>query len=167
MLGVLTAYNYILVLNSPLMRVVPENVAAVWINVSQFAWLYGWVVLAGYVPAWAFYCWKKHGHGPETSVWVGLGFIVILLMGGAARFIFLGLGWASAERLLTSLDSRPELGIALGWGVVALALVSICCNSESRDRVLGRGKGLALLALAVLCTLLALSLFVIHQSAHL
>src|SRR5712691_5115806 len=52
----------------------------------------------------------------------------------------------------------PELGIVVGWAVVALALVSICCNCESRGRLLDRGKGLALLALAVLCIILALSL---------
>ena len=42
--------------------------------------------------------------------------------------------------------------------LVALALVSICCNCESRDRLLGRGKGLTLLAIAVLRIVLALSL---------
>ena len=45
-----------------------------------------------------------------------------------------------------------------GWAVVALALLSICCNCESRDRLLGRGKGIALLALTVLCIILGLSL---------
>src|SRR5215469_12097138 len=67
-------------------------------------------------------------------------------------------GWTWAERLRTSLDSHPELGIVVGWAVVALALVSICCNCESRGRLLGRGKGLALLALAVLCIVLGLNL---------
>jgi hypothetical protein len=68
------------------------------------------------------------------------------------------MGWTWAEGLRTTLDSHPALGIVVGWAVVALALVSICCNCESRDRLLGRGKGLALLAIAVLCIILALSL---------
>ena len=42
--------------------------------------------------------------------------------------------------------------------LVALALVSICCNCESRGRLLGKGKGLALLALGFLCIILALNL---------
>src|SRR4029077_3608253 len=108
---------------------------------------------------------KKYGYSLETGVRVGIGFVVILLIGAAARPTFPRMGWIWAERLRTSLDSHPERGIVVGWAVVALALVSICCNCESRDRLLGRGKGLALLALAVLCTILGLSLLTTHQNA--
>ncbi len=157
-LGLLTAYNYIFVLNFLPTRVPREYVASVWLNVSEFAWLYGWIVLGVYLPAWAYYCRKKYGYSLETGVRVGIGFVVILLIGAVARPIFPRMGWTWAERLRTSLDSHPELGIVVGWAVVALALVSICCNCESRGRLLGRGKGLALLTLAVLCIILALSL---------
>ena len=157
-LGVLTAYNYIFVLNFLPTRVPREFVASVWLNVSEFAWLYGWIVLGIYLPLWAYYWRKKYGYSLETGVWVGIGFVVILLIGAVARPIFPRMGWTWAERLRTSLDFHPELGIVVGWAVVALALVSICCNCESRDRLLGEGKGLALLVLALLCIILALSL---------
>jgi hypothetical protein len=154
----LTAYNYIFVLNFLPKRVPREYVASVWLNVSEFAWLYGWVVLGVYLPAWAYYWRKKYGQSLETGVRVGIGFVVILLIGAVARPIFPRMGWTWAERLGTSLDSHPELRIVVGWAVVALALVSICCNCESRGRLLGEGKGLALLALAFLCIILALNL---------
>ncbi len=157
-LGILTAYNYIFVLNFLPKRVPHEYVASVWLNMSEFAWLYGWVVLGVYLPAWAYYWWKKYGHGLETGVRVGIGLVVILLIEAAALPIFPRMGWTWAERLGTSLDSHPELRIVVGWAVVALALVSICCNCESRDRLLGKGKELALLALAFLCIILALNL---------
>jgi len=157
-LGVLTAYNYIFVLNL-LSTLAPRgHVASVWLNVSEFTWLYGWIVLGVYLPAWAYYGRRKYGYSLEPGVRVGIGFVVILLIGAVVRPIFPWMGWTWAERLGTSLDSHPELGIVIGWAVVALALVSICWNCESRDRLLGRGKGLALLALAVLCIILALSL---------
>ena len=157
-LGVLTAYNYIFALNL-LPTLAPRgHVASVWLNISEFTWLYGWIVLGVYLPAWAYYGRKKYGYSLKAGVQVGIGFVVILLIGAVARPIFPRMGWTWAERLGTSLDSHPELGIVVGWAVVALALVSICCNCESRDRLLGRGKGLALLALAVLCIILALSL---------
>ncbi len=111
-----------------------------------------------YLLAWAYYWRKKYGHSLETGVWVGIGFVVILLIGAVARPIFPWMGWTWAERLRTLLDSHPEHGIVMGWAVVALALVSICCNCESRDRLLGRGKGIALLAFTVLCVILGLSL---------
>ena len=158
MLGVLTAYNYIFVLNFLPTRVPREYVATVWLNVSEFSWLYGWIVLGVYLPAWAYFWRKKYDYSLETGVRFGIGLVVILLIGAVARPIFPRMGWTWAERLGTSLDSHPELGIVVGWAVVALALVSICCNCESRGRLLGRGKGLALLALAVLCIILALSL---------
>jgi hypothetical protein len=157
-LGILTAYNYIFVLNFLPKRVPREYLASVWLNVSEFAWLYGWVVLGVYLPAWAYYWRKKYGYSLETGARVGIGFVVILLIGAVALPIFPRMGWTWAESLRTTLDSHPVLGIVVGWAVVALALVSICCNCESRDRLLGRGKGLALLAIAVLCIILAFSL---------
>ena len=157
-LGVLTAYNYILVLNFLPTLASRGHVASVWLNVSEFTWLYGWIVLGVYIPAWAYYGRKKYGYSLEAGVRVGIGFVAILLIGAVARPIFPRMGWTWAERLGTSLDSHPELGIVVGWAVVALALVSICCNCDSRDRLLGRGKGLALLVLVVLCIILALSL---------
>jgi len=163
-LGVLTAYNYIFVLNFLPTRVPHEYVARAWLNVSEFEWLYGWIVLGVYLPAWAYYTRKKYGHSLETGVRVGIGIVVILLIGTVTRPIFPRSGWTWAERLRTSLDSYPELGIVLGWAVVALALVSICCNCESRDRLLGRGKELALLAFTVLCIILALSLLTTSKS---
>jgi len=157
-LGVLTAYNYIFVLNFLPPRVPREYVASVWLNVSEFASLYGWIVLGVYLLAWAYYWRKKYGYRLEAGVQVGIGLVVILLIGAVARPMFPRMGWNWAERLRLSLDSHPELGIVVGWAVVALALVSICCNCESRGRLLGRGKGLALLAIALLCSILALSL---------
>jgi hypothetical protein len=162
-LGVLTAYNYIFALNV-LPTLAPRgHVARVWLNVSEFTWLYGWIVLGAYLPAWAYFGRKKYGYSLEAGVRVGIGFVVSLLIAAVARPIFARMGWAWAERLGTSLDSHPELGIVVAWAVVALALVSICCNCESRDRLLGRGKGLALLVLAVLCILLALSLLTVSR----
>ncbi len=158
-LGILTAYNYIFVLNFFATLAPRGHVASVWLNVSEFTWHYGWIVLGVYLPAWAYYGRKKYGYSLEAGVWVGVGFVVILLIGTVARPMFTRMGFTWAERLGISLDSHPELGIVVGWAVVALALISICCNCESRDRLLGRGKGLALLALAVLCIILALSLF--------
>ena len=162
-LGVLTAYNYILVLNFLPTDGPRAYVAAVWLNVSELTWLYGWIVLGVYLPAWAYYGRKKYGYGLEAGVWVGIGFLAILLIGAVARPIFPWMGWTWVERLGISLDSHPQLGIVVGWAVVALSLISICSNCESRDRLLGRGKGLALLALTVLCITLGLSLLVTWQ----
>lgn len=165
-LGILTAYNYIFVLNFLSTPVPRETVANMWLKVSEFASIYGWIALEVYLPAWAYYCWRKHGYSPGTAVRVGIGFVLILPIGAVARLIFPRTGWTWAEHLRTSFDSHPELGTIVGWAVVALAMISICCNCESRDRLLGRGKGLALLALAVLCTILGLSLLTTHKNAH-
>jgi hypothetical protein len=134
-----------------------------WLNVSEFTWLYGWMVLGVYLPAWAYYGRKKYGYGLEAGVRVGIGFLVILLIGAVARPMFPWMGWTWAEHLGTSLDYHPELRIVVGWAVVALSLVSICSNCGARDRLLGRGKGLALFALAVLFITLALNLLITWQ----
>src|SRR6516225_12209512 len=51
-----------------------------------------------------------------------------------------------------------------GLGSCSAGVGSICCNCESRDRLLGRGKELALLAFTVLCIILALSLLTTSKS---
>ena len=157
-LGVLTAYNYIFVLNFLSRRVPRAYAARMWLNVSEFIWLYGWIVLGVYLPAWAYYWRKKYGYSLGIGVRVGIGFVAILLIGAIARPMFPRMGSTWAERFRTALDSQPELGIVVGWAVVALAFVSICCNCESRDRLLGRGKGLALLTFTALCITLGLTL---------
>ena len=65
-LGVLTAYNYIFVLNFLPTRVPREYVASVWLDASEFTWLYGWIVLGMYLLAWAYYWRKKYGYSSET-----------------------------------------------------------------------------------------------------
>jgi hypothetical protein len=157
-LGVLAAYNSIFVLNFLPTRIPHESVARVWLMISEFAWRYGWIALGVYLPVWAYYGRKKYGYSFESGVQVGIGFVVMLLIGAIARPLLPRMGWTGAEALRTTLDSHPALGIVMGWTVVALALVSVCSNSESRDRLLGRGKGLALLSIAVLCIILALTL---------
>ena len=89
----MTAYNYIFVLNFLPTRVPLEYVASVWLNVSEFAWLYGWIVLGVYLPAWAYYWRKKYGYSLEIGARVGIGFVVILLIGAVARPIFPRMGW--------------------------------------------------------------------------
>ena len=158
-LGVLTAYNYIFVLTFLPRRVPRAPVASVWLSVSEFAWYYGWIVLGAYLPAWAYYCRTKYGYRLGIGARVAIGLAVIVLMGAIARPVFPQMGWTWAERLRTTLDSRPELGIVVGWGVVGLAYVSMCCNCESRDRLLCRGKGLTLLVFTALCVILTLTLF--------
>jgi hypothetical protein len=160
-LGILTAYNYILVLHFLPSHVRRQYVASAWQNVSAFAWLYGWIVLGVYLLAWAYYWRKKHGHSLEAGVWVAIGFVVILLIWAVTRPVLPRMDWTWAESLRTSLDSHAEFRIMVGWAVVALALVSICCHCESRDRLLGRGRGLALLVSTMLCIILALSLLTV------
>lgn len=157
-LAVLTAYNYVFVLTFLRGHVPRTRLASVWLNVSEFSWHYGWITLGLYLPVWAYYSRKKYGYPLENGIRVAIAFVVILLMGTIARPMLSQVGGTWAEPLRTTLESRPELGIVVGWAVVALAFVSICCNCESRDRLLGRGKGLALLTLTALCIILGLTL---------
>ena len=86
-LVVLTAYNYIFALNL-LPTLAPRgHLASVWLNVSEFTWLYGWIVIGAYLPAWAYYGRKKYGYSLKAGVRVGIGFVVILLIGAVAAHI--------------------------------------------------------------------------------
>jgi len=81
-------------------------------------------VLGVYLPAWAYY-WRRNMLQLRNWVRVGIGFVVILHDWDNCTAHVSTDGIGPDERLRT-LDSQPELGIVVGWAVVALALVSIC-----------------------------------------
>jgi hypothetical protein len=104
-LGVLTAYNYSFVLNL-LSTLAPRgHVASVLLNVSEFTWLYGWIVIGVYLPAWAYYGRRKYGYTLEPGVQVGIGFVVILLIGAAVGN---GLAIRRSRRLVFALSSSSK-----------------------------------------------------------
>ena len=61
-------------------------------------------------------------------------------------------------KTLAALAKYPGLPSVISWSAVLIVAAVLCIKAETRDRLLGQGKILAILSLSALALLLALTL---------
>ncbi len=130
-------------------------VVSAWLWTSEILSVYGWVLIAVALLIWAF--WPHHGYTPETPVRVAQGLLILALLVGIANTVFpmISAGWAAGVN--SFLSGYVGLILVLPWALVVLSLGGICVNAETRDFLLGTGKILSLVSLAVILTVITLS----------
>lgn len=134
-----------------------------WLWVDREGSLYGWMPLAGALLLWEFFVWRKLRKAkPVTKVksWVSRKILTFVLAAGFAPILP---WWLPAnqpsDRTLATLAKYPGLPCAISWGGVLLVAVVLGFKTETRDRLLGRGKTLSLVSLGALTVFLLLTLF--------
>lgn len=129
-----------------------------WLWIDQKAALYGWVPLALGILAWDFFVWRHTR--PKVKGWVTRKLLTFALLAGIAPFVP---AWMPAGQpspgFMAAIMSHPGLPAALAWGVVLFVTALLCINAETRDSLLGHGKVLSVVSLAVLLLLLAMTIF--------
>ncbi len=134
----------------------PSFVIRLWIGMSEFISIHGWLLLAVALLVWAF--WPHHGYTPEMPVRVGQGLLILALLSGltGALFPLIGADWARGVN--DFLAGNPGVIPTINWSLVVLALGGICYNAETRDFLLGTGKILSMVSLGVLSLVIILSI---------
>jgi hypothetical protein len=70
--------------------------------------------------------------------------------------------WMPADQpphnFMSAISKYPGLPSAVAWGVVVFVITLLCVNAETRDSLLGHGKVLSLVSLAVLLLLVTLTI---------
>ena len=128
----------------------------IWIGISEFLSIHGWLVLAVALLVWAF--WPHHGYTPEMPVRIGQGLLILALLSGLTGVIFPFIGADWAKGVNDFLAGNPGVIPTLNWSLVVLALGGICYNAETRDFLLGTGKILSMVSLGVLSLVIILSI---------
>ncbi|HTZ74408.1 MAG TPA: hypothetical protein VMB47_10840 [Candidatus Aquilonibacter sp.] len=132
-----------------------------WLWFDRTAALYGWVPLVACLLAWDFLVWKSAR--PKVKGWVTRKLLTFSLAAGAAPLLP---AWVPAgqppKEFLSMIAKYPGVPSLLAWAVVLLVVVLLCTNSESRDYLLGHGKALSVVSIALL--LLVVTMTVVSWS---
>lgn len=126
-----------------------------WFN--HQAALYGWVPLAAALLAWDYLIWKEAR--PKLRGWFTRKLLTLSLAAGVAPI----LPWwipsgAPPNQFLSMIGRYPGLPVLLAWAVVSVVLVLLCADAESRDYLLGHGKILSLVSVALLVLVLTMTM---------
>ena len=134
--------------------------AWLWLDVESA--LYGWMPLAAALLAWEFFVWRKIRKNkpvPKIKGWVSRKLLTFVLAAGFAPILpwWIPAGQPS-DKTLAALAKYPGLPSVISWSAVLIVAAVLCIKAETRDRLLGQGKILAILSLSALALLLALTL---------
>lgn len=135
-----------------------QPVFRAWLWLDQKGSLYGWAPLALGLLVWDYFLWKSGR--PKIRGWVTRKLLTLVLVAGITPIIP---WWLPAgqppQRILSALASHAGFPTLVAWGIVLVVLALVCMNSETRERLLGRGKALSLVSLLALLLILGMTLF--------
>jgi hypothetical protein len=128
-----------------------------WLRMSNFASLYGWLVIALGILVWSF--WGRHGCQLQRKEWVARFFLFLLLLGAgvAAPGSWLPASLAARLHALLPTHGLSGMGPISAWVSVVFVLGILSVDSETRDAMLGQGRALGWVSLASLLSVLALT----------
>jgi hypothetical protein len=132
-----------------------------WLWFDHKAALYGWVPVTIGLLAWDFWVWTATR--PRVKGWFTRKLLTFSLAAGLAPMLP---WWIPAgqppRQFLSIIGKYPGVPSLLAWSVVLLVVVLLCINAESRDNLLGQGKALSVVSLALL--LLVVTMTVVSWS---
>jgi hypothetical protein len=135
----------------------PRLIFRAWMWFDHKLGLYGWVPLAMALLAWDFLVWKEAR--PKIKGWLTRKLLTVSLAAGIAPILPWWLPAGQPPGQFLSLIGRyPGLPALLAWGVVLVVVVLLCIDAESRDYLLGHGKVLSIVSLALLVIVLSMTL---------
>lgn len=133
-----------------------------WLWMDHEAGLYGWMPLAAALLVWEFYVWRKVRRAkPVTKMrsWLSRKLLSFVLAAGFAPILpwWIPAGQPS-EKTMALLARYPGLPCAISWAAILIVAIALCCKAETRNLLLGNGKTLSLVSLAVLAMFVAFTL---------
>ncbi|MFY9529981.1 MAG: hypothetical protein WBC04_24740 [Candidatus Acidiferrales bacterium] len=127
-----------------------------WLRFNDVMSSYGWVGAAVGVLVWSFLI--RRGYRVQKREWSARLLLLLLLLAG---FAAAPLPWRPAgptPHVHAVLQSHPGLGPGLAWGLIALVVIPLCLDAETRDSLLGHGRILSVVSLGMLLLVVAITL---------
>ena len=138
-----------------------------WLWTDLKAAVYGWIPLALALLAWDYFVRQDVSPVMSEKIkgWLVRGLLIVAWVPGVAPLVPHWLRPPAALMVsVAKLPRLPAMGAASGfmwllpWAMVALAAGILCINAQTRDSLLGHGRILSGISLAVLVTVLMLTL---------
>jgi hypothetical protein len=134
----------------------PHLVFRAWLWIDRGIALYGWVPAAAGLLAWDFLVWKEAR--PRVKGWFTRKLLTFSLAAGIAPLVPWWVPVGQPPRQFFALMARyPGMPSIAAWGVVLVVMVLLCINSESRDYLLGHGKALSVISVALLLIVMTMT----------
>ena len=138
-----------------------------WLWTDLTAAVYGWIPLALGLLAWDYFVRQESSPVISERIkgWLVRGLLILAWVPGVAPLVPRWLRPPAA--LAAATDKIPRVpalaavsGLAwlLPWTMVGLAAVLLCINAQTRDSLLGHGRVLSAVSVAILATVLMLTL---------
>ena len=128
-----------------------------WLWFDHRTALYGWVPITLGLLAWDIWVWKAAR--PKLKGWFTRKLLTFSLAAGLAPMLP---WWVPAGQppgqFLSTIGKYPGLPSLLAWSVVLVVVLLLCTNAESRDNLLGHGKGLSVISLALLLLVVTMTI---------
>jgi len=140
-----------------------------WLWTDLKAAAYGWVPLALALLGWEYFVRQESQMMSERiKDWAIRTLLILAFLPGVAPLLQRWIRPPAALLVthaklahLPALTAVPGLMWLLPWGMVGLAAALLCLNAETRDALLGHGRVLSALSLAVLVLILMLTLLTV------
>ncbi len=138
-----------------------------WLWTDLKAAVYGWIPLALALLAWDYFVRQDVSPVMSEKIkgWLVRGLLIVAWVPGVAPLVPHWLRPPAALMVsVAKLPRLPAMGAASGfmwllpWAMVALAAGILCINAQTRDSLLGHGRILSGISLAVLVAVLMLTL---------
>lgn len=128
-----------------------------WLWFDHKAALYGWVPIAIGLLAWDFLVWREAR--PKVKGWFTRRMLTFSIAAGLAPMLPWWVPAGQPPREFMSVVGRYPGGLSLlAWGLVLGVVVLLCASSESRDYLLGHGKALSVISLALLLIVMTITI---------
>ena len=144
-----------------------------WLWTDLKAAVYGWIPLTLGLLAWDYFA-RQESSGvmsEKLKGWLVRALLILAWVPGVAPLVPHWLRPPAALLVTTvKLPRLPALAAVSGltwllpWGMVGLAAALLCINAETRDSLLGRGRVLSAVSLALLVAVMMLSLLVFSSA---
>ena len=138
-----------------------------WLWTDMKAAVYGWIPLALALLAWDYFVRQDVSAVMSERIkgWLVRGLLIIAWVPGVAPLVPHWLRPPAALMVsVAKLPRIPDMGAASGllwllpWAMVALAAAILCIHAPTRDSLLGHGRILSGISVAILVLVLALTL---------
>lgn len=127
-----------------------------WVSFNAAVFLFGWMIVTMSVSVWSL--WARRGYDLQKKEWLARLLLFLLFTAGIVSLRPRPVTGAFAALVRTILHNHPWMWPFITWGLIALVVVPLCLNPETRNSLFGQGQVLCLIGLGVLSFVMLMTL---------
>ena len=127
-----------------------------WVSFNHTVFLFGWMIVTVGLLVWSF--WFRRGYDIQKKEWLARLLLFLLFTAGIVSLRPRPISGTMAALVRATLHNHAWLWPFTTWAVIALVMVPLCLNPETRDSLFGEGRVVSLVGLGVLSFVMLMTL---------